>query len=163
MSDVVQEETEIDEEWRGPIDESLAGRREPDIRPGVKIEDNGDAGWMGRHRGPSRGSDGRAAERLSNAGEEATLAEGRPPRSKGDPSERDHSSPPARRGDGGRSERRGRQGRSCKETQEPPRSRNHRVMPSTWRSMRCGPYGTRLGAAWTWSAGPLRYQAGRVC
>ena len=49
-SDVVQEETEIDEEWRGAIDESLAGRREPDIRPGVKIEDNGDAGWMGRHR-----------------------------------------------------------------------------------------------------------------
>ena len=60
----------------------------PGDGPGGKIEDNGDAGWMGRHRrGRSRAGpeqrNGRAAERLSNAGEEATLAEGRPRGQKG--------------------------------------------------------------------------------
>ena len=62
----------------------------PGDGPGGKIEDNGDAGWMGRHRRGRSGAgpgqrDGRAAERQLNAGEEA--ARGRPsPRSKGDPS-----------------------------------------------------------------------------
>ena len=97
-----------------------------------------------------------------NAGEEATLAEGRPCGHKGT-RPRGVTLLPRRAA--------ARRGAPRDEDAEvgiwgdagPPRSQDHRTMPLTVRSLRCGPTGPDgLGAVQKWTTGPLCSRAGRV-